>query len=64
MIVVSVPERNGELREGTLLKTKMMDTLSTSSTVQGTKIHGSGDGADREEWPGDYSGWLAFWRGE
>ena len=38
MIVVSVPERNGELRAGTLLKTKMMDTLSTSSTLQGTRF--------------------------
>ena len=38
MIVVSVPERNGELRAGTLLKTKMLDTLSTSSTLQGTRF--------------------------
>jgi hypothetical protein len=38
MIVTSVPERAGELREGTLLKTKMMDTLSTASTVRGTKF--------------------------
>jgi hypothetical protein len=38
MIVVSVPEREGELREGTLLRTKMLDTLSTSSTLQGSKF--------------------------
>ena len=38
MIVTSVPEREGELREGTLLKTKMVDTLSTSSTMPGTKF--------------------------
>jgi hypothetical protein len=38
MIVVDVPERKGELREGTLLKTKMISTLSTSSTVRGTRF--------------------------
>jgi hypothetical protein len=38
MIVTSVPERAGELREGTLLRTKMMDTLSTASTQRGTKF--------------------------
>jgi hypothetical protein len=38
MIVVSVPEREGELREGTLLRTKMMDTLSTNSTMQGSRF--------------------------
>jgi hypothetical protein len=38
MIVVNVPEREGELREGTLLKTKMLDTLSTSSTLPGTRF--------------------------
>jgi hypothetical protein len=38
MIVVDVPEREGELREGTLLKTKMMDRLSTSSTMPGTRF--------------------------
>lgn len=38
MIVVSVPEREGELSEGTLLKTKMLDTLSTNTTVQGSKF--------------------------
>jgi hypothetical protein len=38
MIVTSLPEREGELREGTLLKTKMLDTLSTASTMRGTKF--------------------------
>jgi hypothetical protein len=38
MIVVDVPERDGELRAGTLLKTKMISTLSTSSTMEGTKF--------------------------
>jgi hypothetical protein len=38
MIVVSVPERAGELREGTLLKTKMISTLSTESTVTGSRF--------------------------
>ena len=38
MIVVSVPEREGELREGTLLRTKMMDTLSTNTTMRGTRF--------------------------
>jgi hypothetical protein len=38
MIVVSVPERSGELREGTLLKTKMVNTLSTESTVTGSRF--------------------------
>ena len=38
MIVVSVPEREGELREGTLLKTKMVTTLSTESTVTGSRF--------------------------
>src|SRR5580698_5407243 len=38
MIVTSVPERQGELREGTLLRTKMLDTLSTGSTVVGTRF--------------------------
>jgi hypothetical protein len=38
MIVVSVPERDGELRTGTLLRTKMVDTLSTEKTVQGTRF--------------------------
>jgi hypothetical protein len=38
MIVTSVPERSGELREGTLLRTKMMSTLSTESTVTGSRF--------------------------
>jgi hypothetical protein len=38
MIVVDVPEREGTLREGTLLKTKMVDTLSTESTMPGTRF--------------------------
>lgn len=38
MIVTSVPERKGELREGTLLKTKMMDSLSTATTMRGAKF--------------------------
>lgn len=38
MIVTSVPERQGELREGTLLRTKMLSTLSTSSTVVGSRF--------------------------
>lgn len=38
MIVVNVPEREGELREGILLKTRIMDTLSTSSTLPGTRF--------------------------
>jgi len=38
MIVVDVPEREGELREGTLLKTKMISTLSTESTVAGSRF--------------------------
>ncbi len=38
MIVTSVPEREGELHEGTLLKTKMLETLSTDATVRGTRF--------------------------
>jgi hypothetical protein len=38
LIVVNVPERAGELREGTLLKTKMINTLSTESTVTGSRF--------------------------
>jgi hypothetical protein len=41
MIVVDVPEREGTLREGTLLKTRMLDTLSTSTTTQGTRFTAS-----------------------
>jgi len=54
MIVVSVPEREGELREGTLLKTN--DQCAFDGVYSnGKQIHGGGDGGDREEWPGDYS---------
>ncbi len=35
-IVTEVPERDGELRAGTLLKTRMKNSLSTTSTVVGT----------------------------
>ena len=38
MIVTSVPERSGELREGTLLRTKMISALSTESTVTGSRF--------------------------
>ncbi len=38
MIVVDVPEREGELREGTLLKTRMLNTISTSTTMRGAKF--------------------------
>ena len=38
MIVVSVPEREGELHAGTLLKTKMITTISTDSTLRGTRF--------------------------
>lgn len=37
-IVTSVPERQGELREGTLLKTQIRQTLSTASTLEGTRF--------------------------
>ena len=37
-IVLSVPEREGELREGTLLKTRIREDLSTASTLPGTKF--------------------------
>ncbi|MDQ2832691.1 MAG: hypothetical protein M3Y50_02905 [Acidobacteriota bacterium] len=37
-IVTSVPERQGELREGTLLKTQIRQTLSTASTIAGTRF--------------------------
>jgi len=33
-----VPEREGELREGTLLRTRIQDTLSTSTTLRGTRF--------------------------
>ena len=35
-IVTSVPERAGELREGTLLKVRMKEMISTTSTLVGT----------------------------
>jgi hypothetical protein len=38
MVVTSVPERQGELREGTLLKTQIMQTLSTKTTLEGTRF--------------------------
>jgi hypothetical protein len=38
MIVTSVPEREGTLHEGTLLKTKMLDTISTESTLRGARF--------------------------
>jgi hypothetical protein len=38
MIVTDVPERDGELREGTLLKTRIRETLSTQSTVRGSRF--------------------------
>jgi hypothetical protein len=38
MVVTSVPEREGELREGTLLKTQIMETLSTKTTLEGTRF--------------------------
>jgi hypothetical protein len=37
-IVTSVPDRAGELREGTLLHVHMQEGLSTATTVQGTKF--------------------------
>jgi hypothetical protein len=37
-IVTSVPEREGELREGTLLKTRIREGLSTATTVAGTRF--------------------------
>ena len=36
--MTSVPEREGELREGTLLRVEMQEGLSTSSTLPGTKF--------------------------
>jgi hypothetical protein len=35
-IVTSVPEREGEIREGTLLKARIAEGLSTTSTLEGT----------------------------
>jgi hypothetical protein len=37
-IVTSVPEREGELRTGTLLKTQIVEALSTASTERGTRF--------------------------
>jgi hypothetical protein len=37
-IVTSVPEREGELSEGTLLKTRIRENLSTASTLPGTRF--------------------------
>lgn len=38
MIVMSVPEREGELHEGTLLKAKMLAAISTDSTIRGARF--------------------------
>jgi hypothetical protein len=38
MIVTSVPEREGTLHEGTLLKTKMLETISTETTMRGAQF--------------------------
>lgn len=37
-IVTSVPEREGEIAEGTLLRVKMLEGLSTATTAPGTKF--------------------------
>lgn len=37
-IVTSVPEREGELREGTLLRVEMKEGISTETTMPGTKF--------------------------
>jgi len=37
-IVTSVPEREGELREGTLLKARITEALSTTSTLEGSRF--------------------------
>ena len=37
-IVTSVPEREGELREGTLLRVNIKEGISTASTMPGTKF--------------------------
>jgi hypothetical protein len=37
-IVTSVPEREGEINEGTLLHVRMLEQLSTSTTAPGTKF--------------------------
>ena len=38
MIVTSVPEREGTLREGTLLKVQIQETLATDKTVAGSRF--------------------------
>jgi len=38
MIVTSVPERDGTLREGTLLKVQIKETLATDTTVEGSRF--------------------------
>jgi len=38
MIVTSVPERDGTLREGTLLRVKIGETLATDKTVEGSRF--------------------------
>ena len=38
LIVTSVPEHEGEIAEGTLLRVKMRDDLSTATTTAGTKF--------------------------
>ena len=40
-IVTSVPEREGELREGTLLKARINQALSTTSTLEGSQFTAS-----------------------
>jgi len=40
-IVTSVPEREGELNEGTLLKARINEALSTTSTVEGSRFTAS-----------------------
>lgn len=40
-IVTSVPEREGEIREGTLLKARIDQGLSTTSTLEGTQFTAS-----------------------
>jgi hypothetical protein len=37
-IITSLPDRAGELREGTLLTTEIKETLSTSSTIEGSRF--------------------------
>lgn len=37
-IVTSVPEREGELHEGTLLRAQILDSLSTKTTVEGSRF--------------------------